>query len=41
MTSHPSRVRACEIPDLPVIFTVSRGPSNQAKPSSRQRNTSR
>jgi hypothetical protein len=41
ITSHPKRVRACEIPDLPVTLTVCAGPSNYARPSSKQRSTSR
>ena len=41
ITSQPSRVRACEMPDLPVTLTASPGPSNHARPSIKQPNTSR
>jgi hypothetical protein len=39
--SHPSLVRACEIPDSPATFTSHPGPSNHLTTSSKQRSTSR
>src|SRR5204863_9762188 len=39
--SNPSRVRACEIPDLPATLTVTDGSSSHWTPSNRQRSTSR
>src|SRR4030066_1945929 len=39
--SHPSRVRACEIPDLPVTLTVTDGSCSHCNPSRRHRRNSR
>src|SRR5580658_3638179 len=39
--SHPSLVRACEMPELPATLLRTDGSSNHCTPSNRQRNTSR
>ena len=39
--SHPSLVRACEMPELPATLMLADGRASHWIPSSRQRNTSR